>query len=57
LFTVMHLGKPTIEVISSFFGALILGMWALRARSMMPCFVVHALLTVLNDAAVIVQAR
>lgn len=57
LFTVMHLGKPTIEVISSFFGAVILGMWALRSRSMMPCFVVHALLTILNDVAVIVQAR
>jgi membrane protease YdiL (CAAX protease family) len=57
LFTVMHLGKPTVEVISSFFGAVILGMWALRSRSMLPCFVVHALLTVLNDVAVIMQAR
>jgi membrane protease YdiL (CAAX protease family) len=57
LFTVMHLGKPTIEVISSFFGAVILGIWALRSRSMLPCFVVHALLTVLNDVAVIMQAR
>jgi len=57
LFTIMHLGKPTIEVVSSFFGAVILGVWALRARSMMPCFVVHALLTTLNDIAVIIHAR
>jgi membrane protease YdiL (CAAX protease family) len=57
LFTIMHLGKPTIEVVSSFFGAVILGAWALRARSMMPCFVVHALLTTLNDIAVLIHAR
>ena len=57
LFTIMHFGKPTIEVISSFFGAVILGMWALRSRSMFPCFVVHALLTVLNDVAVLIQAK
>lgn len=57
LFTVMHLGKPTIEVISSFFGAVILGIWALRARSMMPCFLVHALLTTLNDVAVLIHAK
>lgn len=57
LFTIMHFGKPTIEVISSFFGAVILGMWALRSRSMFPCFVVHAVLTVLNDVAVLIQAK
>lgn len=57
LFTVMHFGKPTIEVISSFFGAVILGIWALRARSMMPCFLVHALLTTLNDVAVLIHAK
>lgn len=57
LFTVMHFGKPTVEIISSFFGAVVLGIWALRSRSMLPCFVVHALLTVLNDVAVILQAK
>ena len=57
LFTIMHFGKPTIEVLSSFFGAVILGMWALRSRSMFPCFVVHASLTVLNDVAVLIQAK
>ncbi len=57
LFTVMHFGKPTVEVISSFLGAVLLGIWALRSRSMLPCFVVHALLTVLNDVAVILQAK
>lgn len=57
LFTVMHFGKPNIEVVSSFFGAIILGVWALRSRSMVPCFVVHALLTTLNDVAVLIHAR
>jgi len=57
LFTVMHFGKPTVEVISSFLGAVLLGIWALRSRSMLPCFVVHALLTVLPDVAVILQAK
>jgi membrane protease YdiL (CAAX protease family) len=57
LFTIMHFGKPTIEVVSSFFGAVLLGIWALRARSMMPCFLVHALLTTLNDVAVLIHAK
>jgi membrane protease YdiL (CAAX protease family) len=57
LFTIMHLGKPTIEVVSSFFGAVILGMWALRSRSILPCFTVHALLTSLNDVAVLIHSR
>jgi membrane protease YdiL (CAAX protease family) len=56
LFTIMHLGKPTIEVVSSFFGAVLLGMWALRSRSMLPCFTVHALLTLLNATSAIVPA-
>lgn len=57
LFTIMHFGKPNVEVISSFFGAILLGIWALRAKSMIPCFVVHALLTVINDVAVLIQTR
>jgi membrane protease YdiL (CAAX protease family) len=56
LFTVMHLGKPTIEVVSSFFGAVLLGMWALRTRSIVPCFTAHALLTSLNDVAVLMHS-
>lgn len=56
MFTVMHFGKPTVEVISSFFGAILLGIWALRCRSIMPCFIVHALLTTLNDVAVLLHA-
>ena len=56
-FTIMHLGKPTIEVVSSFFGAVLLGMWALRSRSILPCFTVHALLTSLNDVAVLMHSR
>jgi membrane protease YdiL (CAAX protease family) len=56
LFTIMHFGKPTIEVVSSFFGAVLLGIWALRSRSVIPCFIVHALLTTLNDVAVLIHA-
>lgn len=55
LFTVMHLGKPPLEVASSFFGAVILGVWTLRTRSVIPCFIVHAGLTVLNDLCILLN--
>jgi membrane protease YdiL (CAAX protease family) len=40
-FGVMHMGKPALEMISSFPGGLILGWLALRCRSFLPCFALH----------------
>ncbi len=40
-FGIMHYGKPTPELISSFFGGAILGWLAIRARSFFPGFLLH----------------
>jgi len=40
-FFILHRGKPEIEVFSSIFAALILGIQALRARSFLYCFILH----------------
>lgn len=40
-FGVMHVGKPTPEIVGSFAAGLILGVLALRGRSFMPCFALH----------------
>lgn len=53
LFCLLHLGKPTIEVASSLVGGVILGAAALRFRSMLPCFLVHFLISASNDLAVL----
>lgn len=41
LFGVLHLGKPTPEVLGSFIAGVVLGYLALKARSFYPCFVLH----------------
>ncbi|MFM7321675.1 MAG: lysostaphin resistance A-like protein [Armatimonadota bacterium] len=53
LFGLLHLGKPPEEVVSSFLGGIVLGFAALRLRSMIPCFAVHALVSASHDAVVI----
>ena len=53
LFGVLHLGKPAIEVVSSFVGGAILGIVALRLRSMLACFWVHILIYLTHEAAVL----
>lgn len=40
-FFLMHDGKPEPEMISSFFGAILLGYFCLRARSFWPAFALH----------------
>ncbi|MEI6512140.1 MAG: CPBP family intramembrane glutamic endopeptidase [bacterium] len=40
-FTVLHLGKPPLEVAGSFIAAIILGCIALRAKSFLPAFWAH----------------
>ncbi|NUQ70653.1 MAG: CPBP family intramembrane metalloprotease [Chthonomonadales bacterium] len=52
-FGIMHIGKPTPEVIGSFFAAMVLGWLALRARSFYPAFVLHWACSVTFDVLVI----
>ena len=52
-FALLHYGKPLPEVISSFFGALLLAMVALKYRSFLPCFVLHWAISASFDAAVL----
>jgi membrane protease YdiL (CAAX protease family) len=53
LFTVLHIGKPWEEVASSFPGAILMGLVALRYRSFLPCFLLHWLVSAGFDAAVL----
>lgn len=48
-FVILHNGKPIIETISSIFGALILGYLALRTRSILYGFLIHAFILVSLD--------
>jgi len=41
-FALLHIGKPEAETYSSIAGGVILGVLALRTRSMWPCFLLHA---------------
>lgn len=41
-FALLHIGKPELEAYSSIVGGLLLGVLALRTRSMWPCFLLHA---------------
>jgi len=53
LFTALHWGKPPIEVISSFPGAIIMALLALRFKSFVPCFLLHFLVSAGFDVAVL----
>ena len=52
-FGVMHIGKPLPEMISSFFGGIILGWLALRGKSFLPCFAIHWFISILMDIVAI----
>ena len=56
-FGIMHIGKPGPEVAASFAAGVILGIVASRARSFLPCFVVHWAAAVTFDVLVIMAAR
>lgn len=53
LFGLLHLGKPLPEFISSFVGGLFLTGVAIRYRSFLPCFLVHYLISLSFDFAVL----
>jgi len=40
-FALLHIGKPELETYSSIAGGVILGVLALKMRSMWPCFLIH----------------
>ncbi|NQT86857.1 CPBP family intramembrane metalloprotease [bacterium] len=52
-FALVHVGKPELETYSSIAGGLILGVLALRVRSMWPCFLIHAFIAVWMDVCVV----
>ena len=52
-FALLHYNKPVIEVVSSFFGAILLAGVALRYRSFLPCFFLHWAISAAFDGAVL----
>ncbi|HUV06026.1 MAG TPA: CPBP family intramembrane glutamic endopeptidase [Armatimonadota bacterium] len=56
-FGIMHIGKPPAEVAASLVSGLILGVVALRAKSFVPCFVLHWAVSITFDVLVILAAR
>ena len=52
-FVMAHIGKPELEVYSSILGGLVLGVLAIRTRSMWPCFLIHAFIAVWMDVCVV----
>jgi len=40
-FALFHLGKPDIEVLASFFAAILFGIIALKSKSFLPAFIIH----------------
>jgi membrane protease YdiL (CAAX protease family) len=53
LFALLHYGKPTAEIASSFFGALLLAVIARRLGSFLPGFVLHWAISIAFDVAVL----
>ncbi len=53
LFCLLHLGKPAMEVVSSLAGGVLLGVVALRLSSMVPCFLIHILIYLSHEGAVL----
>lgn len=56
-FCIMHFGKPAPEVFVSFAAGLALGIIALRAKSFIPCFVLHWASAFTFDLLIILSKR
>jgi membrane protease YdiL (CAAX protease family) len=52
-FVLAHRGKPELEMFGAIVGGLVLGVLALRTRSMWPCFLLHAFVAVWMDVCVV----
>ena len=48
-FVLMHFAKPPLEIYSSILGGIILGVVALKTRSMVPCWILHLLFSLPMD--------
>ncbi len=55
-FSLLHLGKPVPEFVGSFGAGVILGWIALRAKSFVPCFILHWAAALTFDALVVSHA-
>lgn len=53
LFMALHIGKPLPETLSSFPGAILMAIIAVRFKSFLPCFLLHWLVSALFDFAVL----
>ncbi len=51
-FAILHVGKPVPEVFASVFAGLLLGAFALRSRSMLYCWLLHAIAASCMDFSV-----
>ncbi len=56
-FALLHVGKPELETYSSIAGGVILGVLALRTRSMWPCFLLHAFVALWMSVCVLYVMR
>ncbi len=56
-FGALHHGKPPMEELSSYIAGIILGVVALRAKSFVPCFVLHWAAALTFDVLVILAKR
>ncbi|MDD3626343.1 MAG: CPBP family intramembrane metalloprotease [bacterium] len=48
-FAIMHFAKPPVELLSSILGGILLGVIALRTRSVVPCWILHLMFSVPMD--------
>jgi len=44
-----HFGKPPIEALGSIFGGVIIGLLAIRVRSIWPCVIIHSFMQLWMD--------
>ncbi len=54
-FTLLHVGKPIEETVSSFFAGLVLGLLAYYGKSFIPCFIIHSWVFIMFDIMVIMN--
>jgi membrane protease YdiL (CAAX protease family) len=53
-FVIMHFGKPALEVYGSIIAGVVLGIVAIRARSFIPCAIVHFAVAASMDVAALI---
>ncbi len=56
-FGIMHIGKPMPEILASFGAGIILGIVAMRAKSFLPCFILHWASAFTFDVLIILSKR